>query len=249
MHSIHLEQDLYEPVRQFWTAAGYTVRGEVVNCDVVARRDDGDDWVAIELKRTLNLEVIIQATQRQRLCADVWIAVARPGRSLRTRRWQHLVHLLRRLELGLLLVDPDRASLPVEVVVAPESFNRASSLAHNKKRQELMRREFRNRHGDNNTGGQNRTPLMTVYREQSLLIAALLQRHGPSTAARLRRSGSPANTYKYLYKNYHRWFEKCGPGTYNLSAEGAASLLQHSELAGHLLAGLDGNPNLQPEQE
>lgn len=249
MHSIHLEQDLYEPVRQFWTAAGYTVRGEVVDCDVIAQRDDGAEWVAIELKRALNLEVIIQATQRQRLCADVWIAVARPGRSLRTRRWQHLLHLLRRLELGLLLVDPDRASQPVEVIVTPESFNRAQSLAHNKKRQELLRREFRNRHGDHNTGGQNRTPLMTVYREQSLLIAALLQRQGPSTAVQLRRSGGPANTYAYLYKNYYRWFEKCGPGIYALSADGAAALQQHGELAGHLLVDLAGNQNPQPAQD
>lgn len=246
MHSIHLEQDLYEPVRQFWTAAGYTVRGEVVDCDVIAQRDDGAEWVAIELKRTLNLEVIIQATQRQRLCADVWIAVARPDRSLRTRRWQHLVHLLRRLELGLLLVDPDRSSQPVEVIVTPESFSRVQSLAHNKKRQELMRREFRNRHGDNNTGGQNRTPLMTVYREQSLLIAALLQQQGPAKAAQLRRSGGPANTYTSLYKNYYRWFEKCGPGLYTLSVDGAAALRQYDALAAHLLAELARNQNSQP---
>jgi hypothetical protein len=43
----HKETDLYQPVRDAWSEAGYEVREEVDDCDIVACRDD--IWVIIEL--------------------------------------------------------------------------------------------------------------------------------------------------------------------------------------------------------
>ncbi|MEA4890892.1 MAG: DUF2161 family putative PD-(D/E)XK-type phosphodiesterase [Clostridiaceae bacterium] len=241
MNIDHQEHELYDPVRQFWLAAGYDVRGEVVDCDVVAMR--GEDLVAVEMKLRLNLDVIIQATQRQRLCPEVWIAVARPDNQLRSRRWQHLLHVLRRLELGLLLVDLDRRPSRVEVALLPEAFDRGRSLSGNKARREHLRREFANRHGDRNAGGVHRTPLMTVYREQALLIASLLQDQGSAGAADLRQKGAPDKTYSILYQNHYQWFEKQDYGLYRLSDAGQAALSQYGDLAEQLRAGLSDAQN------
>ncbi len=227
------ETQLYEPIRQYWAAAGYEVRGEVAGCDVLACL--GEELVAIELKTSLNLEVILQATQRQKLCSQAWIAVPRNGRILRTRRWQQLIHLLRRLELGLLLVDLSRQPPRVEAALLALPFDRRQSQANNRGRAKKMRQEFEHRHGDRNTGGSNRTRLMTAYREQVLLIAALLAQNGPASAARLRKLGAPAQTYAMIYRNYYGWFAKCGTGLYMLTDSGRQALQEHAELAGQML--------------
>lgn len=238
------ETQLYEPVRQYWTDAGYQVRGEVSGCDVLACRDD--ELIAIELKTALNLEVILQATQRQKLCSQAWIAVPRPSQALRSRRWQHLTHLLRRLELGLLLVNLDRQPPVVEAALIALPFDRAQSQSSNKGKARRLRQEFEHRHGDRNQGGSNRTRLMTAYREQSVLVAALLGQEGPSSAAKLRKIGSPSTTYGILYNNHYGWFVQTGPGLYSLTDPGRQALTEHAELASQLLAECPA-PETKPE--
>ncbi|HBP37524.1 MAG TPA: hypothetical protein DD640_02060 [Clostridiales bacterium] len=229
------ETQLYEPVRQYWAAAGYEVRGEVSGCDVIAC--GGDDWIAIELKTSLNLEVILQAVQRQKMVSQAWIAIPRPGgRAMHSQRWRRLMHLLRRLELGLLLVDFNRQPAGVEAALLAIPFDRAQSQSKNKGKARRLRQEFERRHGDRNPGGIHRTALMTAYREQALLTAALLERGGSASAAQLRRQGGPANTYRILYKNHYGWFISSGSGQYDLTAEGRAALAAQTELADLLLA-------------
>jgi hypothetical protein len=235
------ETQLYDPVRQYWTDAGYLVRGEVSGCDVVACRDD--ELIAIELKTALNLDVILQATQRQKLCSQAWIAVPRNGRVLRTRRWQHLTHLLRRLELGLLLVDLNRQPPRVEAALIALPFDRNQSQSRNRAKSRQLRQEFERRHGDRNTGGVNKTSLMTAYREQALLVAAMLAQSSPASAAELRRLGAPDNSYAMIYRNYYGWFEKCGAGRYMLTDSGLQALQDHTDLAAQMLAEQAGKTN------
>ena len=92
------ETDLYDPVRKHLEHLGFTVNGEVLHCDVTAIKDDL--LVVVELKKNLNLEVILQAVQRQKAADLVYIAVFKKGRELLTKRWKNICHLLRRLELG-----------------------------------------------------------------------------------------------------------------------------------------------------
>jgi hypothetical protein len=237
------ETQLYDPVRQYWTAAGYEVRGEVSGCDVVACSDDA--LIAVELKTSLNLDVILQATQRQKISSQTWIAVPRPAGAMRSRRWQHLLHLLRRLEIGLLLVDLDRQPPRVEAVLLALPFDRARSLSRSRAKSRQLRQEFERRHGDHNQGGTHRTRLMTVYREQSLLVAALLAQTGTASAAQLRRCGSPAKTHGILYRNPYRWFVRKSFGQYALTAAGQAALAEQAELAGQLLAEAAARPALE----
>jgi hypothetical protein len=237
MKASHLEAELYDPVQRFFTEAGYTVRGEVIACDLVAMRPDSQDLVAVELKCSLNLAVIVQATERQRLGAETWIAVIRPIRRLRTRAWQQLLHLLRRLEIGLLLVDLDSKTPTVQAVLLPQPFDRAASIRRDKVKRERLQQEFGRRHGDRNRGGVCRQPIMTVYREQAVLVAALLNQAGSSaTAACLRRLGGPEKTWRILHDNHYGWFERQASHQYRLTPAGAAALAEHAELAAALLS-------------
>ena len=240
MRVSHNEIDLYDPVRRYFTESGYTVRGEVADCDVIAARKDAQ-LIAIELKMALNLSVIIQATQRQRLCQEVWIAVPRPGCSLRSRRWQHLLHLLGRLELGLLLVGLDQPGQPVEAVLLPRLMDRSQLIRRNKPRYEQMKREFWGRHGDHNKGGSSKIRRITVYREQALLAAALLQQMESASAAVLQQMGAPAKTWNILHDNHYHWFERLDRGRYTLTAEGHEALLQHAALVTELLTDQQGS--------
>jgi hypothetical protein len=96
------EADLYPPVYRYLTEAGYTVRSEVKNCDVTAVR--GDELVLIELKRSFTLPLVIQAVKRQRVADSVYVAIPFPKRGKFSRSWRDMCHLLRRLELGLIVV-------------------------------------------------------------------------------------------------------------------------------------------------
>ena len=57
------ETRLYGPVKEFWTARGYTVRAEVEGCDLVACRDD--EVVVVELKESMNLTLVLQGVDRK----------------------------------------------------------------------------------------------------------------------------------------------------------------------------------------
>lgn len=100
------ETDLYHPIRAFLETNGYTVRSEVKDCDMVAIK--GDDLLIIELKQRFGMDLLVQATQRQRASDSVYVALPRSALPRGRKRWSHIRHLLRRLELGLILVDLER---------------------------------------------------------------------------------------------------------------------------------------------
>jgi len=97
------EKELYVPVRNYLIQQGWDVKGEVKYCDVAAVKDD--IFLVVEMKTSLNLDVILQAAIRQRTADIVYIAVPKNSRILFTKRWKNILYLLRRLEVGLLLVD------------------------------------------------------------------------------------------------------------------------------------------------
>ena len=100
------ETDLYEPVKRYLEHQGYTVNAEVAGCDVTARKDD--ELVLIELKTSFSTALLVQAIKRQRVSDTVYVAIpVRQGR-----KWPHNIKgirlLLRRLELGLILVAHEK---------------------------------------------------------------------------------------------------------------------------------------------
>jgi hypothetical protein len=219
------ETDLYRPVRDYLLAQGYTVRAEVHDCDVTATKDG--ELIVIELKTSFNLDLLLQATTRQRAADSVYVAIPRPASLARRTGWQGMKHVLRRLELGLILVNLDAAEPTLEIVFHPLPYERKKIRA--KKRAILH--EISQRSGDFNEGGSNRRALMTAYREAAIRVACALEQLGPMSPRALRELGSGAKTLSILASNYYGWFERVERGVYALKASGAADLAKYPELA------------------
>lgn len=216
------ESDLYGPIKAWLEGLGYEVHGEVEHCDVTATR--GEDLLVVELKRSFGLRLIMQAINRQRATPSVYVAVPRPAGGAFTRGWRDMCHLLRRLELGLLVVHADTKR--VEVVLHPEPHERRGNAAL---RRSILR-EIDGRSGDYNTGGAASTPVVTAYREAAVHIACCLEKYGPLSPTELRSLGTPKNTQSVLYRNVYGWFERVDKGVYALHDAGRSSLAHYGEL-------------------
>ncbi len=238
------ETELYEPVRDWLSDTGWIVRAEVRDCDIAAVR--GDRLLLVELKTTLNFDVVLQAADRQRMGDFVYVAVPAKTKAMAGRRWQLVTHVLKRLELGLLLVHfPRGSSLTprVEEVFPPIPFDRVRSRDQMRKKREALLKEFMARSGDHNRGGSSKHPLVTAYREQALVIARCLAADGPSSPKTLRGKGTDAGkTTGILYDNHYGWFEPVSRGMYGLTAKGAEALAAYEAVLGQAAGGPDAVP-------
>jgi hypothetical protein len=208
------EVSLYPPVKAFLERLGFTVKGELRGCDVVAVRPGETPLVVIaELKLGFSLELLLQAADRMALADEVWLAVSATSRGRDRDRRAH--RLCRLLGLGLLAVDPARSR--VEILVEPGPYKPRTSA---RKRTSLLN-EFNRRRGDPTEGGGTRRKVMTAYRQQALDIAALLQA-GPGRPRDLRPACPEAG--RILQRNVYGWFARLQPGIYALTPEGAAAL-------------------------
>lgn len=217
------ETDLYEPVRDYLTAQGYEVRGEVLGCDITAVKEGA--LIVVELKRQFSIDLLAQAAQRQKITDSVYVAVPRPER-MPWRKWQALQHLLKRLELGLLLVVFGKRSSRVELVFHPAPFARRKQPV---KRRAVIQ-EIAGRSGDHNRGGSHGRKLMTAYREQALYLAWLLERLGAQRPRDLRKLGGSEKTQSILYSNVYGWFDRVGEGLYAINGQGKAALQEYEKI-------------------
>jgi len=224
------EEELYEPVKAFLEGQGYAVKAEVRGCDLVARRG-AEPPVIVELKKAFNLALLLQGIDRLAMSEQVYLAFAAPARAASWRRDRRSVlKLCRRLGLGLLMVHPGKAL--VEPLLDPLPYQPRP----NRKRQALLLKEFAQRVGDPNTGGQTRRPIVTAYRQNALRCAALLRELGPTKAA-LVASGTGVGTASALLRSdVYGWFLRVERGIYDLSPKGCEAL----ELYADVLRELDG---------
>ncbi|MCR2822198.1 DUF2161 domain-containing phosphodiesterase [Lederbergia panacisoli] len=226
-----LEVDLYEPVHRYFKRLGYKVHGEVHHCDVAAVKDE--NLIIVELKLFLNIDLLIQATKRQRLTDMVYIAIPRPKFSLRTKKWKDICYLIRRLELGLIIVSFQKSGAYAEVKIDPSPFDRNKSMQVSRKKRENIVKEIEGRHGDYNVGGSNQTKIMTAYKENCIHIACCLACFGILSPRRLRELGTGDKTLSILHKNYYGWFERVKRGTYIISEKGKTELKLYPEIVEH----------------
>lgn len=223
------ETSLYNPVRSYFENLGFTVNSEVMNCDVTAVKDN--TLIIVEMKTSLNLDVILQAVQRQRLTELVYIAVPRKNKILHTRRWKNICHLLRRLELGLLLVTINNHNSFVEEAIEPVIFDRKKSLNSSKKRRKAILNEIHERSAEYNIGGSNRKKLLTSYRETAIKIAAVLSLYGPCRVKFIKETAELTDKAgRILIDNHYGWFKREEHGVYSLSQKAIPDLLEFSEL-------------------
>jgi hypothetical protein len=214
------ETSLYRPVKRYLEKRGFTVKGEVCGCDLVALRGDEPPVVVIgELKLSFSLELVLQAVERTAACDEVWLAVGPAGR--KRLRDPRVRKLCRFLGFGLLGVSTFGA---VEVVVGPSPWK----PRQDKKRRARLLDEHRKRIGDPASGGSTRQPIMTAYRQQALACAASLAQ-GPRRTSELRAVVPNAATI--LLRNWYGWFTRIERGLYELTPEGALALARWSPMA------------------
>lgn len=226
------EEDLYQPVKAYLEKNGFTVNSEVLNCDVAATYEDM--LVIVEMKTALNLDVILQAVDRQKFADMVYIAVLKKGRMLFTRRWKKICHLLRRLEIGLLLVTIKSDFSCAEEVLKPLPFDRMKSITAAQRKRQAVLREIKERHGDYNTGGSHNRKLVTSYREAAIQIAVILSIYDSCSIKEIREAGDlPRKFSRILQDNHYGWFEREKRGVYRLSEKGRREIEEYEELAEH----------------
>lgn len=243
------ETDLYMPVYEYLTRQGYTVHSEVKNCDITAIK--GQELIVVEMKTSFNLKLLVQAVKRQRFADSVYVAVPCPKGGKRTHGWGDMCLLLRRLEMGLIAVKPDKEKPEIEVVFHPNTFDHLKSLQSGKRKRKDIIREVEARYGDFNTGGSTRRKLMTAYRENSVFIACCFEKYGPLSPAKLRKLGTGPKTQSILSKNFYGWFDKVSKGIYALHPHAREFLTGYPELVRYYSEKIDNidcsNINIEPE--
>lgn len=209
-----METALYLPVKRFLENLGFTVKGEIGGCDLVALSGDDPPIVVIgELKLSFNLELLLQAVDRAAACDEVWLAAQMSVRGKGRESDSRYRNLCRRLGFGMLAVT---STGDVEMIVKPTTMPRRDP----KKRSRLVA-EHQRRKGDPALGGSTRAPIMTAYRQQALLCALALS-HGPRRVRDLRPEIPDAP--KILLHNVYGWFDRVERGVYMLADAGRAAL-------------------------
>jgi len=206
-----LESDLYAPVKALLEGQGYSVKGEVRGCDVVAVRAK-EPPVIVELKKVFGLGLVLQGVDRLALSDAVYLAVGQWPKQMR-----NVKKLCRRLGLGLIVVSQERA----DVVLDPMPY----VPRKNRRKVRRMLGEHARRVGDPNRGGSStKVPMMTAYRQEALRCANLLALKGPMKAAAVRAECDAPRAANILRADYYGWFERVERGVYALTPKGREGL-------------------------
>jgi len=209
-----LESDLYAPVKALLEGQGYSVKGEVKGCDVVAVRGE-DPPVIVELKRAFGMALVLQGVRRLALSDAVYLAVGAWPKNLRD-----VKKLCRRLGLGLMVVVQER----VDILLDPAPYKPRKD----KRRLGRLLGEHARRVGDPNRGGSStKVPMMTAYRQEALRCAGLLARNGPMKVAALKVAAEAPKAALILRDDHYGWFERIERGIYGLTPQGRLGLEQH----------------------
>lgn len=217
-----LESDLYEPLKAYMENLGFSVKGEVNGCDLLAIRE-GDPPVLVicEMKLSFNLELVLQGVDRATICDEVWLAARLSKRGKGREQDARYRNLCRRLGFGMLGVAQNGS---VEVLVAPF----AATPRRDAKRRSRLVEEHNRRRGDPNKGGGNRQPIITAYRQDCITIAkAMLD--GPTTLKHLKTMVARAPAI--LRRNVYGWFQNEARGIYGLSDLGRSAMQAEDDQA------------------
>lgn len=211
------ETELYLPIKLHLESLGYFVQGEVQSIDVFAMK--GEHSVAIELKTQISLKLIYQAIERQKIADEVYIAIPRQAVKSHREHMKSLMSLLKRLSVGLLVVEGD------EVIQMLDTSGSHLSLGikRNTKKRKRTLHEFKNRELDVNIGG-TKGKSITLYRETSIKIAKIIDSYGALSPKDIKAFTQIDHVDSILQKNYYGWFVRIRRGIYTLSDHGREDL-------------------------
>lgn len=218
------ESDLYLPLKKFLEKQNYTVKAEVKNCDVVAIKKPADNEkvlppTIVELKLSLNLEVILQAVDRLVLSPIVYIGVPSTCGALKKKKRNRIIKLLKMLGIGLVAINLTRNT--TLVLVNPTTYKPRQS----KPKQQWLIDEFVARAGDPNLGGAStKKGRMTAYKQRAIQIANYLRNHGATKASDIAKRLEIPKSRAVVYDNHYGWFKNVSRGVYDLSDLGKTLL-------------------------
>lgn len=208
------ECDLYPPVYSYFNSLGYDVKAEVKACDLMAVKDN--ETIIAELKTSFCLKLIYQAIERQSIADFVYVVIPRPKKGAKSKEWKSMLKLMKRLDIGIITVAMDSEIKTVDVVFAPAG----QSKTKNTKKKAQVHHEFSTRNMNTNTGGINKTKILTAYREKCIHTLCLIQKCGFITPVRLKEYLGDPYADRILRNNYYGWFDKVEKGVYGMSSEG-----------------------------
>lgn len=219
------ETSLYGPVKSYFTALGYEVKGEVGAADLVAmpRSKQDSEPVIVELKTGFTLSLFHQAINRQSMTDKVYIAVPRKTGKAALVAIRRNKMLCRRLRIGLITVRLSDGKVVVHCEPAPFTPRKI------KARKTKLISEFESRHGDPNKGGMTSEGLMTSYRQGALRCAKVLHDEGACKASYVAKMAGFDKARNLMAANHYGWFEKIDRGVYGLTPIGAKALDDHAE--------------------
>lgn len=234
------EEDMYDLVRDYFQDLGYKVNGEVRSCDVTAMKED--TLIILELKKSLSMELLIQAVKRQKLGDLTYVCVPKPKNYTKNRKHQDMLYFLKRLSLGLIYCEPDKNFL--EVLLHPQEFDMTKSKKMNQRHREQLIKEIDNRRTSLNKGGSRGRKLMTAYREEALKLVWLCAGGDTLTP----KEGVAAGVVKapsILRDNYYGWFQKVARGRYELSEAGRQAMAEYEGALKDIMAPPSGDETVQ----
>ena len=238
---------------------GFTVKGEVKNCDIAALCCN-ELWI-VELKRHLSIKLLCQAISKLSITPHVFIAIPRPKTN--NKDFKLVQKILKKLGIGLITVALDSPVKLAEIILLPAEEQKDIKKQNKKsdqkksdpkksdpekldpekldpeksgpkksapKKLDLIREEIKSRTQDT-PGGSTKITITTAYRERCIKIACILSslKESISPANLVKQHDSPKDTGNILYKNYYGWFERMGHGKYTLSQEGHQYLEDNSK--------------------
>jgi hypothetical protein len=186
----------------------------------VARRN-AEPPLIVELKTTLNFELVLQAVDRLKVSESVYIAFP-VNAPLWRNKWKRVRALCQRLGIGIITLNIK--TLSVKVRLDPLPYKPSG----NKQRQFRLLAEFEKRVGDPNTGGTSRKPIMTAYRQDALRCLTSLE-NSPQTLAEIRVKTGVSRSSSILQKDHYGWFERVSRGEYQLSPKGIQAVVDYQD--------------------
>lgn len=217
------ETELYPPVKAWLQSLGFTVKGEVGPCDVMAVRGDEPPLV-VELKTGFSLTLVHQAIARQRLTDHVYIAVPEGRGRAFQQSLKRMRMLCRRLGLGILTVSSEKSAVRVRLDPAP--FKPRTFTAGRK----ALLREFDARRGDPNAGGMT-GQRVTAYRQDMHLIARHLLKAGACKGAEVARETGVLRATRMMADDHYGWFVRVDRGVYDLTDQGRSAMRELDSVA------------------
>lgn len=212
------ESDLYQPIKSFLINLGYEVKGEIKDCDILAKKDD--TLVIIELKLSLNITLLLQAIDRFTLADTVYIAIPKQC-TLYKKQSKQVKKLIARLGIGLIVVDIQDNHQYVEIINDPKDY----APRKNKQKQQALLKEFIDRQGDTQKGGSTRKQAgLTAYRQRCIRVAEFLSQQASAKGAEIKHAIGEPQATSILNSNHYNWFNKIERGVYKMSQKGLEEL-------------------------